>query len=89
MTAVQGLIAAVSKLVPARVPKGFRRRPPDAALPEPYARAARSMYLHAGVEPSLREVLRDPIVRAVMRGDGVSPLEVRRVLKAGRRTQGH
>jgi hypothetical protein len=47
------------------------------------------MYLHAGIEPSLREVLRDPIVRAVMRGDGVSPMEVRRVLKAGRRIRGH
>ena len=85
MTAVQTLIAAASKLVPARSPKGFRRRSPAAALPEPYARAERSMYLHAGVEPALREVLRDPIVRAVMRGDGVSPMEVRRVLKAGRR----
>ena len=89
MAAVQTLITAVSKLVPGRSPKGFGRRPPGAALSEPYARAAQSMYLHAGIEPSLREVLRDPIVRAVMRGDGVSPMEVRRVLKAGRRIQGH
>ena len=89
MAAVQTVITTVNKLVPGRSRKRFRRRPPDAVLPEPYARAARSMYLHAGVEPSLREVLRDPIVRAVMRGDGVSPMEVRRVLKAGRRIQGH
>ena len=88
MPAVQTLIAAVSKLAPARSPTAFRRRPPGAALPEPLARATRSPYVRAGVEPPLREVLRDPIVRALMRGDGVSPMEVRRVLKAGRRVQG-
>ena len=79
MPAVQTLIAAVSKLVPARSPKRFRRKPPGAASPEPLARAAQGVSPHAGVEPPLREVLRDPIVRAVMRGDGVSPMEVRRV----------
>ena len=88
MPVVQTLIAAVSKLAPARSPAGFRRRPPGAVLPEPLVRAAQSAYVRAGVEPPLREVLRDPIVRAVMRGDGVRPMEVRRVLRAARRVQG-
>ena len=35
-------------------------------------------YAHGGVEPPLEEVLRDPIVRALMRRDGVKPEEVRR-----------
>ncbi len=35
-------------------------------------------YAHGGVEPPLAEVLRDPIVRALMRRDGVRPEEVRR-----------
>lgn len=34
----------------------------------------------AGVEPALAEVLADPVVHLVMRRDGVSPCELRRVI---------
>ena len=36
----------------------------------------------AGVEPALSEVLADPVVHLVMRRDGVSPCELRRVIVA-------
>ena len=35
-----------------------------------------------GVEPALSEVLADPVVHLVMRRDGVSPCELRRVIVA-------
>ncbi len=95
MPAVQTLLAALTgKLAPARLPAGGWRRPPGAAAlsvavaPVRAEEEEEGPYAGAGVEPPLREVLRDPIVRAVMRGDGVSPMEVRRVLRAARRVQG-
>lgn len=42
-------------------------------------------YAHAGVEPLLEEVLHDPIVRAVMRRDGVEPRELAAVIAGARR----
>jgi hypothetical protein len=43
-----------------------------------------------GVEPTLEEVLSDPIVQLVARSDGLSPAELRQVIAAcqlGRRTR--
>ena len=37
-----------------------------------------------GVEPALSEVLADPVVHLVMRRDGVSACELRRVIAAAR-----
>jgi hypothetical protein len=42
-------------------------------------------YARAGVEPALEEMLRDPIVRLVMRRDGLEPRDVRCVVVATRR----
>ena len=51
-----------------------------AGLPGPSAGpvAAEGPYARGGTEPPLDEVLRDPIVRALMRRDGLGPEEVRR-----------
>ncbi len=85
MPAVQTLIAAVSsKLAPARAPARGRVRPRGVTLRAPVV-PAESAYTRAGIEPPLEEVLGDPIVRALMRSDGVAPGEVRRVLEATRR----
>ena len=87
MLAVRTFLAALGQLMPARSPAGGRRRrPPSAAVPVvPVRIEEEGAYARGGVEPPLREVLRDPIVRALMRGDGVGPAEVRRVLRAARR----
>jgi hypothetical protein len=84
MPAVQTLIAAVSKLAPARAPAGRRARPHGVTLRVPFV-PAESAYTRAGLEPPLEEMLGDPIVRALMRRDGVVPGEVRQVLEAARR----
>ena len=84
MPAVQTLIAAVSNLAPTRPPAWSRVRSPRATLRRALA-PAESAYARGGIEPPLEEVLGDPIVRALMRSDGVAPGEVRRVLDEARR----
>ena len=84
MPAVQTVISAVSKLAPVWSSAGGRMRPPGATLRGPLA-AAEGAYMRAGLEPPLEEVLSDPIVRALMRSDGVEPAEVRRVLRRAQR----
>ncbi len=68
----RGEALRASRAVPA-----VRVRSPELEAEGPYA--------HGGVEPPLAQVLRDPIVRARMRCDGVEPDEVRRLLEAARR----
>ena len=84
MPAVQTLIATIGKLTPTRSPAGGRRGPRGVPLRAPFVPAA-SEYTRGGREPPLEEVLGDPIVRALMRSDGVVPGEVRRALEAARR----
>ncbi len=52
-------------------------------LPEPAAEQG-GAYVHGGVEPPLEEVLQDPIVRVLMRRDGVGPGKIRRMRHRGR-----
>jgi hypothetical protein len=80
MPAVQTLIATVSKLAPV----GGRVRSLGATLRRSLV-PAESAYMRAGVEPPLKEMLRDPIVRARMRRAGVDAGEVRRLLDEARR----
>lgn len=40
-----------------------------------------------GIEPSLEEVLSDPIVRLVMRRDGLSPSDLRHVVATFRQSR--
>ena len=47
-----------------------------------------TLYRSAGQEPSLDEVLADPIIHAVMRRDGVSRETLCRVVKGARRNLG-
>ena len=42
----------------------------------------RGKWSEAGIEPRLDEVLADPLVRAVMRRDGVTSEELRNILEA-------
>ena len=53
-----------------------RRAADDGA--EPWYEGA---WAHAGDEPPLEELLRDPVVRLVMRADRLEPAQVRRWLR--------
>lgn len=46
---------------------------------------SRSDWSRAGIEPSLEEVLEDPIVSLLLRRDGLTSYDVRRVTDAARR----
>jgi hypothetical protein len=63
-------------------PAGWMKSPPAIAeVPE----VPESAYGHAGAEPSLEEVLSDPVVQLIMRADHLEPAVVRRLLVAARR----
>ncbi len=55
-------------------------------VPARSAAAPREAWLEAGQEPSLAEILADPLVHLVMRRDGVSRAELEAVIAAA---QGH
>jgi hypothetical protein len=87
MLAVRHLVSAFTKLAPARRPAGggsHRRRAPDTILPDLPEPLEESAYARAGAEPPLAEVLRDSIVRALMRRDGLGPEEIGRATSTGR-----
>jgi hypothetical protein len=63
------------------IPAGWMSAPP--AVPEA-REIAESVYAHAGTEPSLEEVLSDPVVQLIMQADRLEPAEVRRLLAAVR-----
>ena len=78
MAAVRAILSTLS---------GFAQAGPGAAA----SRGARSAppqgaYAHAGPEPRLDELLSDPLIRLLMRADGVDPAELRRLLGLGRET---
>jgi len=58
------------------------RRPND----EPHTSVA-LRFIRGGIEPSLAEVLSDPIVRLVTRRDGLSPDDLWRVVVTFRRSR--
>jgi hypothetical protein len=102
MHAVRNIVAALNRLVHARLPAGARAhagraparrasqagrmRPPAAVLARVPAPPEESAYAHAGTEPSLDEMLCDPIVQLVIRADRLEPAEVQGVLTAARRS---
>ena len=64
------------------IPAGWMRSPPVMSkAPE----VVESAYARAGTEPSLEEVLSDPVVQLIMRADHLKPAEVRRLLEATQR----
>ena len=79
MPTVRDLVSALNKLAHAAHVRPPGPGPAAAVPPAPTERAgAGEAYTRAGVEPPIDEVLRDPIVRALMRRDGLRPEEVRR-----------
>ena len=85
MLAVRTLLATLNDLAygGALARAWHRPRPVSAARgrldgPSPWE----SRYAHAGVEPSLEELLHDPVVRLVMRADRLEPAQVRSLLRA-------
>jgi hypothetical protein len=77
MTSMQAMISAFKGMMPSREGK------PDAASSRAELLTLRAAaYERAGVEPSLEEMLHDPVVRMMMRADGLDPATVRRVLSS-------
>jgi hypothetical protein len=90
MPVVRDFVSALNKLAHAahaRLPAAgspLRGEAPRAGRVIPAARVrvrwpepgAEGPYVHGGVEPPLEEVLRDPIVRALMHRDGVRAEEI-------------
>jgi hypothetical protein len=75
-----GLLAR-SRIRPGGTARAGRARA-AAGTAEPWHDGA---YAHAGDEPLLEDLLRDPLVRMMMRADGLEPAQVRRLLlRAGR-----
>lgn len=75
MPVVRDLISTVNRLTqPGSAAAATTPAPTDSeSAGEP------GRYADAGSEPSLDEVLEDPIVQLMMRADGVEPAEIRRL----------
>ncbi len=88
MVAVRALLATLNGLTQAGLLARSRAWPGDAQAgggaraaddgAEPWYEGA---WAHAGDEPPLEELLRDPVVRLVMRADRLEPAQVRRWLR--------
>ena len=94
MPAVHEIISTLNQLAQARlpasgwrggsfdatrfIPAGWMKAPP--AMPEA-PEVLESAYARAGEEPSLEEVLSDPVIHLIMRADHLEPAEVRRLLE--------
>jgi hypothetical protein len=91
MPAVHDIISTLNQFAQARRPAGRRggrfdairllsagwmKQPPDEVAVEP----PESAYAHAGTEPSLEEMLSDPVVHLIMRADRLQPADVRRLV---------
>jgi hypothetical protein len=85
MVAVRALFSTLNGIAQAGLLAGSRMWPAEtlggggAADPaEPWDEGA---YAHAGDEPLLEDLLRDPVVHLVMRADRLEPAQVRRLLR--------
>jgi hypothetical protein len=97
MPAVHDIISTLNQFAQARLPAagwrggrfdairllsaGWMKPPPDAVVLEP----SESAYAHAGTEPSLEEMLGDPVVHLIMRADRLQPADVRRLVEDAQR----
>ena len=97
MPAVHDIISTLNQFAQARFPvagwrggrldairllsAGWMKPPPDEIAPEP----SESAYAHAGTEPSLEEMLSDPVVQLIMRADRLQPADVRRMVEHAQR----
>jgi hypothetical protein len=92
MVAVRNLLSTLNNLAHAGLLATARLRPSEncasapvdesdsGAAPDPW----HEDYLEGGVDPSLEELLDDPVVHLMMRADRLEPEEVRRQLVCGR-----
>jgi hypothetical protein len=96
MPAVHEIISTLNQFAQARLPAagwrggrfdairllsaGWMKPPPHTA-----AETSESAYAHAGTEPTLEEVLSDPVVHLIMRADRLQPAELRRLLEDAQR----
>ena len=97
MPAVHEIISTLNQFAQARLPAGRRggrfdairllsagwMKPPDtiAEIAEP----SEGAYAHAGTEPSLEEMLSDPVVDLIMRADRLQPADLRRLIEDAQR----
>lgn len=90
MKRVQSIVSSLAALSPVRVNTDRVQRnrgAADAAMirarhDADWARCDTSRYAHAGAEPSLDEMLEDPMVWQRARADGLELADLRRVLAA-------
>lgn len=80
MKRVQTIVTSLAALSPVR--GGSARERSDRVADRPET----SRYAHAGTEPSLDEMLEDPVVRQRARADGLDMADIRKVLVAAQNT---
>ena len=85
MVAVRALLSTLNGIAQAGLLAGSRMWPAETPggggagdEPEPWDEGA---YAHAGDEPLLEDLLRDPVVHLVMRADRLEPAQVQRLLR--------
>lgn len=78
MPVVRDLISTVNRLTqPGSAAGGVEPATTDVApAPDPEGRT------DAGIEPSLDDLLEDPVVQLVMRADAIDPADIRRLFRA-------
>ena len=90
MVAVRALLSTLNGIAQAGLLARSRVWPAEApgdggaeAAADPTGPWDDGAYAHAGDEPLLEDLLRDPVVRLVMRADRLEPAQVRRLLRSG------
>jgi hypothetical protein len=85
MVAVRALLSTLNGIAQAGLLAGGRMWPAEtlggAAAADPAEPWDEGAYAHAGDEPLLEDLLRDPVVHLVMRADRLEPAQVRRLLR--------
>jgi hypothetical protein len=87
MVAVRALLSTLNGIAQAGLLAGSRVWPGemsgDGAAEDSAEWWDEGAYAHAGDEPLLEDLLRDPVVRLVMRADRLEPAQVRRLMRPG------
>ena len=84
MVAVRALLSTLNGIAQAGLLAGSRvwpGEPPGGGAADPAEPWDEGAYAHAGDEPLLEDLLRDPVVHLVMRADRLEPAQVRRLLR--------
>jgi hypothetical protein len=85
MVAVRALFSTLNGIAQAGLLAGSRmwpaETPGEGGAADPAGPWDDGAYAHAGDEPLLEDLLRDPVVHLVMRADRLEPAQVRRLLR--------